>query len=97
MQSSETRILARANVDERRAARTTTVQFREHSLFLLQALTLEPHHGLGVGRRVEQITQGAFRVNPGSLFPALHRLEEKGWLKSEWGLSAATGRPSTTA
>ena len=57
-------------------------------LLILQALTLEPHHGLGVARRVEQLTRGAFQVNPGSLFPALHRLEERGWLKSEWGASA---------
>ena len=57
-------------------------------LLILQALTLEPNHGLGVARRVEQLTQGAFQVNPGSLFPALHRLEQRGWLKSEWGASA---------
>ena len=57
-------------------------------LLILQALTLEAHHGLGVARRVEQMTQGAFQVNPGSLFPALHRLERKGWLRSEWGVSA---------
>jgi PadR family transcriptional regulator, regulatory protein PadR len=56
-------------------------------LLILQALTLQPSHGLGVARRVEQLTQGAFQVNPGSLFPALHRLEQKGWLKSEWGTS----------
>jgi transcriptional regulator len=60
-------------------------------LLILQALTHEPNHGLGVARRVEQITQGAFQVNPGSLFPALHRLEQRGWLKSEWG-SSATNR-----
>jgi len=60
-------------------------------LLILQALTLEPNHGLGVARRVEQMTQHAFQVNPGSLFPALHRLEQKGWLKSEWG-SSATNR-----
>jgi transcriptional regulator len=59
-------------------------------LLILQALRLEPNHGLGVARRVEQLTQGAFQVNPGSLFPALHRLEQKGWLKSEWGASATT-------
>ena len=57
-------------------------------LLILQALTLEPNHGLGVARRVEQLTKGAFRVNPGSLFPALHRLEQKGWVKSQWGASA---------
>ena len=56
-------------------------------LLLLRALVTGPYHGLGVARRVEQITQGAFRVNPGSLFPALHRLEQKGWLTSAWGRS----------
>jgi transcriptional regulator len=56
-------------------------------LLILQALTLEPNHGLGVARRVEQLTQGAFQVGPGSLFPALHRLEQRGWLSSEWGAS----------
>jgi PadR family transcriptional regulator PadR len=58
-------------------------------LLILQALSLEPNHGLGVARRVEQLTQGAFQVIPGSLFPALHRLEQKGWLESEWGASAS--------
>lgn len=56
-------------------------------LLVLQALSLEPDHGLGVARRVEQMTRGAFEVNPGSLFPALHRLEERGWLAAEWGRS----------
>ena len=54
-------------------------------LLILKALSLQPLHGLGVSRRVEQITRGAFVVGPGSLFPALHRLEEKGWLVSSWG------------
>ena len=54
-------------------------------LLILKALSLEPLHGLGVSRRVEQITRGAYAVGPGSLFPALHRLEEKGWLVSSWG------------
>ena len=57
-------------------------------LLILRALTLEPNHGLGVARRVEQLTEGAFHVNPGSLFPSLHRLEQNGWLTSEWGASA---------
>jgi PadR family transcriptional regulator PadR len=56
-------------------------------LLILQTLTLGPQHGLGIARRIEQITRGAFEVRPGSLFPALHRLEEKGWLASEWGES----------
>jgi transcriptional regulator len=56
-------------------------------LLLLRALSLGPNHGLGIARRVHQITQGAFDVKPGSLFPALHRLEEQGWLSSQWGES----------
>jgi PadR family transcriptional regulator PadR len=56
-------------------------------LLILKALTLQPLHGLGVSRRIDQITSGAFVVGPGSLFPALHRLEEQGWLESAWGES----------
>ena len=53
-------------------------------LLILKALNAGELHGLGVSRRVEQITDGAFVVQPGSLFPALHRLEESGWLTSTW-------------
>ena len=60
-------------------------------LLILKALTLEKLHGLGIARRVEQITRGAFEVKPGSLFPALHRMEEAGWVASVWGQSE-TGR-----
>jgi len=56
-------------------------------LLILRALSLGPNHGLGIARRVAQITQGTFDVKPGSLFPALHRLEEQGWLAAEWGES----------
>lgn len=56
-------------------------------LLILQALRAGELHGLGVSRRIEQITRGTFHVNPGSLFPALHRLEENGWLRSSWGES----------
>ena len=56
-------------------------------LLILKALSLEPLHGLGVSRRVAQITQGAYTVGPGSLFPALHRLEQRGWLASAEGES----------
>ena len=52
-------------------------------LLVLRALSLGPNHGLGIARRVVQITGGTFEVKPGSLFPALHRLEEQGWLSSE--------------
>ena len=53
-------------------------------LLILKALAAGELHGLGVSRRVEQITGGTFVVQPGSLFPALHRLEEAGWLTSSW-------------
>ena len=56
-------------------------------LLVLKALALGPLHGLGVSGRIEQITKGAFVVKPGSLFPALHRMEEAGWLESSWGES----------
>lgn len=53
-------------------------------LLILKALASGELHGLGVSRRIEQITGGTFVVQPGSLFPALHRLEEAGWLASTW-------------
>jgi transcriptional regulator len=56
-------------------------------LLILRTLTLNRDHGVGIARRIQQITKGTFDVKPGSLFPALHRLEEKGWLASEWGES----------
>jgi PadR family transcriptional regulator, regulatory protein PadR len=56
-------------------------------LLILKALAAGELHGLGVSRRVEQITRGTFLVRPGSLFPALHRMEEAGWLSSFWGES----------
>jgi transcriptional regulator len=56
-------------------------------LLVLKALALAPLHGLGVASRIGQITGGTFEVKPGSLFPALHRMEEMGWLKSSWGES----------
>ena len=56
-------------------------------LLVLKALSLGPLHGLGVSQRIAQVTKGTFQVKPGSLFPALHRMEEAGWLKSSWGES----------
>lgn len=67
-------------------ARTSLLQ-GTLDLLVLKALELEELHGLGVARRVEQITRGAFSVAPGSLFPALHRLERDGWLVARWGRS----------
>ena len=56
-------------------------------VLILKALSLEPRHGLGIARRIGQVTDGTFQVKPGSLFPALHRMEEAGWLTAEWGES----------
>ena len=56
-------------------------------LLILKALALGELHGLGVSRRIEQITGGTFVVKPGSLFPALHRMAEAGWLAATWGTS----------
>ena len=61
-------------------------------LLILKAVTLGKNHGLGIARRIEQITQGTFQVKPGSLFPALHRLEEQGFLVAEWGESESNRR-----
>ena len=57
-------------------------------LLILKTLTLEPMHGYGVSKRIEQVTRGVFEVKPGSLFPALHRLEQQGTIDGEWGESA---------
>ena len=53
-------------------------------LLILKTLSLEPMHGFGIARRVEQISRGVFKVNPGSLLTALQRLERAGWLDAEW-------------
>jgi len=60
-------------------------------LLILRTLSLQPLHGVGVSDRIRQITSGVFEVKPGSLFPALHRLEEKGWIAGEWSRTE-TGR-----
>ncbi|KPK79474.1 MAG: PadR family transcriptional regulator [Gemmatimonas sp. SM23_52] len=56
-------------------------------MLILKTLSLQPVHGLGISRRIEQITGGVFQVQPGSLFPALQRLEQEGWIKGTWGES----------
>jgi transcriptional regulator len=53
-------------------------------LLILKTLSLEPMHGFGIARRVEQISQNVFKVNPGSLLTALQRLERAGWVAGEW-------------
>ena len=60
-------------------------------MLLLQILSLEPAHGYGIAQRLEQVSESVIQVNQGSLYPALHRLEQKRWLKAEWRESE-TGR-----
>jgi len=56
-------------------------------LLILRVLSTEPMHGWGISQRIQQISQDVLRVNQGSLYPALHRLEQQGWIAAEWGVS----------
>ncbi len=60
-------------------------------MLILQIVSLEPMHGYGIALRLEQISRSVVQVNQGSLYPALHRLEQRGWLKAKWKQSE-TGR-----
>lgn len=63
---------------------TTDVIQGTLDLLILKTLSLQPMHGFGIARRIEQISRGVFRINPGSLLTALQRLERAGWLDAEW-------------
>lgn len=56
-------------------------------LLILNTLSLEPMHGWGIAQRIQQVSKDALQIGQGSLYPALHRLEYKGWIKSDWGSS----------
>ena len=58
-------------------------------LLVLKTLATGPQHGWGISQRIRQISRDVFQVNQGSLYPALHRLEEQGWVRAEWGVSEA--------
>lgn len=66
-------------------SRTTTLLQGTLDLLILKSLVTGERHGLGISRRIRQITGQTFDVKPGSLFPALHRMEEEGWISSFWG------------
>ena len=66
-------------------AKTTELLQGTLDLLILRTLELRPLHGVGIADRIEQVTSGVFVVGPGSLFPALHRLAEKGWITGVWG------------
>jgi transcriptional regulator len=61
-------------------------------MLILKTLSLEPMHGFGIARRIEQISRGVFKVNPGSLLTAFQRLERAGWLDSDWRQSENSRR-----
>ena len=61
-------------------------------LLILKTLSLEPLHGWGIGQRIEQLSRDVFRVNQGSLYPALQRLKRKGWIRSEWRVTSNNRR-----
>jgi PadR family transcriptional regulator, regulatory protein PadR len=71
---------------------TTDVIQGTLDMLILKTLSLEPMHGFGIARRVEQISKGVFKVNPGSLLTALTRLERSGWLDAEWRQTANARR-----
>ena len=70
-------------------ARTTRTDLLQGTLdlLILKTLALGPQHGWGISQRIQQISEDVLRVNQGSLYPALHRLEEQGWVAAEWGVS----------
>jgi len=71
-------------MSETAAPQSTDVIQGTLDLLILKTLSLQPMHGFGIARRVEQISRGVFKVNPGSLLVALQRLERQGWLDAEW-------------
>src|ERR671920_1970311 len=69
------------------AKQTTDLLQGTLDMLTLKALSLGPMHGYGVGQRIRQLAEDMLRVEEGSLYPALYRLEERGWIRSEWGAS----------
>ena len=73
-------------------ARPTEILKGTLALLILRTLELEPRHGVAIADRIEQITRGTFTVKAGSLFPALHRLEQEGFITGEWSVTDAGRR-----
>jgi PadR family transcriptional regulator, regulatory protein PadR len=61
-------------------------------LLILKTISLEPKHGWAIAKRIQQVSQDALQIQQGSLYPALHRLEQQAWIKAEWRPSTETGR-----
>lgn len=75
------------NLGGRKVSRGNNLVQGTLDLLILKTLSLQPLHGWGVGQRLEQVTGGELRVPQGSLYPALHRLEQQGWVAARWGAS----------
>ena len=73
-------------------ARPTEIVKGTLALLILRTLELEPRHGVAIADRIEQITKGTFTVKAGSLFPALHRLEQEGFIAGDWSVTDAGRR-----
>ena len=72
-----------SHLDDQEEQNTDVIQ-GTLDMLILKTLSLEPMHGFGIARRIEQVSRGVFKVNPGSLLTALQRLERRGWLDAEW-------------
>ena len=79
------------------SARRTELLKGTLDLLILRTLELQPMHGVAIADRIFQSTRGTFHVKPGSLFPALHRLEQEGWIAGEWQQSSGTRRVKSYA
>ena len=66
-------------------------------LLILQTVSLEPVHGFAIANRIEQVSQDLLRVEHGSLYPALYRLEEQGWIAAEWGCTSSRARDAVSS
>lgn len=85
--ASHSDILIDCQLDVHMATTPTDLLQGTLDLLILRTLTLEPQHGWGIARRIRQLTRDTFDVKPGSMFPALKRLEEKGWIAASWATS----------
>lgn len=77
------------------AAKQTALLKGTLDLLILRTLDLRPLHGVAIADRIKQVTNGTFGVGPGSLFPALYRLEQEGWVRGTWGASHGGRRART--
>jgi PadR family transcriptional regulator PadR len=76
-----------SNVEGTMAQPSTDLLQGTLDLLILKTLALEPMHGWGIALRIQQVSKDALQIGQGSLYPALHRLEYKGWIRADWGAS----------